>query len=106
MDDQDVSPLVGVMALGVILAGLAAVAWLLVDASQTTGLARHGQVRMSSARSSARRRRIIDCCTRCAPVSMRRRRAAGQGAWPRLRRPPPRPPRLTVGLGGRLVRQR
>ena len=31
MDDQDVSPLVGVMALGVIVAGLAALAWLLVD---------------------------------------------------------------------------
>ncbi len=37
MDDQDVSPLVGVMALGVILAGLAAVAWLLVDVNQATG---------------------------------------------------------------------
>ncbi len=46
MDDQDVSPLVGVMALGVIVAGLAALAWLLVDVSQTTG-GGQTQVRMS-----------------------------------------------------------
>ena len=46
MDDQDVSPLAGVVALGVILTGLAAVAWLLVDASQTTS-GGQGQVQMS-----------------------------------------------------------
>jgi hypothetical protein len=46
MDEQDVSPLVGVVALGVIAAGLAALAWLLLDVSHTT---RGGQdrVRMS-----------------------------------------------------------
>jgi hypothetical protein len=52
MDDQDVSPLVGVVALGVILAGLAAVAWLLVDMSHTTG-GGHDRMRMSEQQFSA-----------------------------------------------------
>lgn len=69
MDDSDLSPLIGVMALGVMLAAVAAVAWLLVPMSHVTN-ARSDQAGISArqvspdvstpARRHDRLRRCVD----------------------------------------------